>query len=69
MRKKRTVIVAGGVMVLMLIAISIGSAQGDLNGSGWWSSANVQRIGSQAGSAEVIMTAYDKAGRLGQWPV
>ena len=36
-------------MALLLIAISVGSAQGDLNGSGWWSSANVQRIGNQAG--------------------
>jgi hypothetical protein len=59
MRKNRTFIVAGGVVALLIIAVTVGSAQEDLNGSGWWSSANVQRIGSQAGSAEVIMTAYD----------
>lgn len=61
--KKLVVIVT--VLVLMLAVVSIGSAQDDVNGSGWWSSANVQRIGSASGAAEVIMTAYAKQGDTG----
>jgi hypothetical protein len=61
--KKLVVIVT--VLVLMLAIVSIGSAQDDVNGSGWWSSANVQRIGSASGAAEVIMTAYAKQGDTG----
>ena len=63
--KKNRAVIASAVVVAVLLVTSVAAAQSDLNGSGWWSSANVQRTGDAAGSAEVVMTAYDKEGGTG----
>jgi len=61
MKKKILSIVAAVVVSLALISV----ASADVNGSGWWSAISVQRIGTSASSATVVMTAYAKQGESG----
>lgn len=56
--------VALAVVAIFLVVGGVFS-QGGLNGGGWWVSANVQRIGNAAGSAQVMMTSYAKEGASG----
>lgn len=55
--------------VTLVVALAIAGAAlaqgGDINGSGWWASANVQRIGDAPGSAQVTMMSYAMQGVTG----
>jgi hypothetical protein len=57
--------------VTLVVALAIAGAAlaqgGDINGSGWWASANVQRIGDAPGSAQVTMMSYAMQGATGEY--
>ena len=61
MKKRILIIVTAVIAVLALVS----TALADINGSGWWSAIQVQRVGSGTGSATVMMTAYAKQGTAG----
>jgi hypothetical protein len=50
------------VIVALLAATGAVSAQSNLNGTGWWSAIQVQRVGTRSGSAVVQMTGYPQQG-------
>lgn len=64
--KTRKLVYSAILVVLLTSFVVFGTGAQAMNGSGWWTSANVQRIGSgTAGSVEVVMEAYPPAGTTG----
>ena len=65
--KKLTFVFISCVLVIFALGSSV-FAQGGVNGSGWWSSVNVQRVGDAVvGSIDVYMDAYSPQGETTSW--
>jgi hypothetical protein len=64
---KKKLVIGIAVLTVTVLTVSAVLAQAGPSGSGYWASANVQRIGNSAGSATVVMTGYAKEGSTGEY--